>query len=56
MDAAVAAAFTSELGGIFTFTEEHKVALKGFSRWTTLFCFTPEWLWFRQTLHWRAAS
>lgn len=42
---AAAAAVFPELDGILTLIEEQKWALKSFSVWTTLFRFTPEWLW-----------
>lgn len=46
VDAAAAAAVISELKGfILTLREEHKNDTEDAPRWTTWFCFTPDWLW-----------
>lgn len=38
-------AVLSDQDGIFTIKEKHKDDTEGFSRWTTLFRFSPDWFW-----------
>lgn len=43
MDATLAAVLL-ELDGIFTLKKQQGNSTEGFSRWTTLFQFNPDWL------------